>query len=259
MKKLIILIIILIAGQQSFAYIQPADSAARQTAAVQLPTNIDTLKRLIGTTNNDTLKSILYTQLATQYLNYDKLDSRTKRNFQAQALYYTYEALHLYSRMNDTVGLRTSFDDLAKVYRSQHNFIQAKWFAGQSNFLSRGLKDTPNIMASLLVLANIKMDIKDYTLAMHDLNEALKLSKVNHLPKDEAKVQDNYVLLYNRLKKYDKADLAAKRRDFINDSLLKDAQQLVVKTQDSLKVKKKLPTASRKSTKTSSAKRIASL
>ena len=259
MKKLIILILVLIAGHQSFAYIQPADSAARQTAVTQLPTNIDTLKRLIGITNNDTLKSALYTQLATQYLNYNKLEGNTKRNFQAQALYYTYEALHLYSRMNDSVGLRTSFDDLTKVYRSQHNFIQAKWFAVQSNSLSRGLKDTPNILASLLVLANIKMDIKDYTLAMHDLNEALKLSKANHLPKDEAKIQDNYVLLYNRLKNYDKADLAAKRRDFINDSLLKDAQQLVAKTQDTLRVKKKLPTTSRKSTKTSSARKIASL
>ncbi|HWZ35111.1 MAG TPA: hypothetical protein VNW51_03085 [Mucilaginibacter sp.] len=258
MKKLILLIIILIAGHRSFAYTLLADSALRQPAA-QLPTNIDTLKRLISTTNNDTLKSVLYTQLATQYLNYDKLDSKTKRNFQAQALYYTYEALHLYSRMSDTVGLRTSFDDLTKVYRAQRNFVQAKWFAGQSNSLSRGLKDMPNIMASLLVLANIKMDIKDYTLAMHDLNEALKISKTNHSPKDEAKIQDNYVLLYNRLKNYNKADAAAKRRDFINDSLLKAEQQLVAKTQDSLQVKKKVPAVRKKSTKSSSARKMASL
>lgn len=258
MKKLILLIIILITGYRSFAYTPPVDSAARQPIA-QLPTNIDTLKRLISTTVNDTLKSVLYTQLATQYLNYDKLDSRTKRNFQAQALYYTYEALHLYSRMSDSIGLRTSFDDLTKVYRSQHDFIQAKWFAVQSNSLSRSLKDTPNIMASLLVLANIKMDIKDYTLAMRDLNEALKLSKTKHLPKDEAKVQDNYVLLYNRLKNYSKADAAAKRRDFINDSLLKAEQQLVAKTQDSLQVKKKVLTVKKKSTKNSSARKMASL
>ena len=259
MKKLILLIIILFIGHRLFAFTRSVDSVARQTVTTQLPTNIDTLKRLISTTSNDTLKSLLYTQLATQYLNYDKLDSRTKRNFQAQALYYTYEALHLYSRRNDSVGLRTSFDDLTKVYRSQHNFIQAKWFAVQSNSVSRGLKDTPNILASLVVLANIKMDIKDYSLALHDLNEALKLSKANHLPKDEAKIQDNYVLLYNRLKNYDKADVAAKRRDFINDSLLKGEQQLVAKTQDSLQVKKKVPASSKKSSKSSSVRRIASL
>lgn len=257
MKKLILLVLILTAGYQTFAYNQRADSATRQVTT--LPTNIDTLKRMIGIEMNDTLRSALLTQLANQYLKWDNLDTRTKRNFQAQALYYTYEALHLYSRLNDSVGLRTSFDDLSKVYRSQHDLVQAKWFAVQSNSLSRALKDTPNIMSSLLVLANIKMDIQDYTMAMHDLDEALKISKSIHSPSDEIKVQDNYVLLYNRMKNYDKADAAAKRRDFINDSLLKSEQQLVAKTQDSLQVKKKVRVASRKSTKINSARKIASL
>lgn len=258
MKKFSILIIILFAGLKSFAYTLPADSAARQTATV-LPTNIDTLKRWIGLTENDTLKSALYTQLATQYLNWDKLDGKTRRNFQAQSLFYTYKALHLYSKMSDTAGLRTSFNNLSLVYRSQKDYVQAKWFAVQSNALSRASKDTPSLMASLLTLAGIKMDIKDYTLAMRDLDEALKISKVNHLPQEESKVQDSYVLLYNRMRNYEKADLAAKRRDLINDSLLKSQQQLVVKTQDSLQVKKKVSAANRKSIKTSSTKRIASL
>jgi len=258
MKKLHILVIaLLFTGLKSFAYLQRPDSAAHQTAP--LTTNIDTLKQMVRSEMNDTLRSALLTQLAIQYLKYDQLDSRTRRNFQTQALYYTYEALHLYSGMNDTVGLRTSFDNLSKVYRSQHNLIQAKWFAVQSNALARASKDIPGIMSSLLVLANIKMDIKDYTLAMRDLDEALKISKVNHLPQEEVKVQDGYILLYNRLKNYTKADIAAKRRDFINDSLLKSEQQLVAKTQDSVRIKKKASAANRKSTKTNSIKKIASL
>ncbi len=55
-------------------------------------------------------------------------------------------------------------------------------------------------MRSLIKLAAIKMDIKDYSLAMGDLNEALKLSVDNHDPRTESKVQLNYALLYNRMK-----------------------------------------------------------
>jgi tetratricopeptide (TPR) repeat protein len=257
MKRLTILIIALLTGLNLFAYKLPADSAAHQSPS--LTTNIDTLKRMLQVTTNDTLKSALYTQLAAQYLNYEHLDNKTKRNFQAQALYYSYEALHLYSGMNDTVGLRTSFNSLAKVYRSQHKYPQAKWFILQSNSLSRAIKDVPNIMSSLLVLANIKMEIKDYRLAMRDLDEALKLSKTNHYATDESKIEEGYVLLYTHLKNYTKADIAAKRRDFINDSLLKGEQSLIAKTQDSLQVKKKVFTIKRKPLKTSSSKKIASL
>lgn len=257
MKKLTILVIALLAGSKLFACKLPTDSAARQS--VPLTTNVDTLKHLLQVTTNDTLKSALYTQLAAHYLTYENLDGRAKRNFQAQALYYTYAALHLYSGMGDTVGLRTSFNSLAKVYRSQHKYTQAKWFILQSNSLSRALNDVPNIMSSLLVLANIKMEIKDYRLAMRDLDEALILSKTNHYPEDESKIEDGYVLLYTHLKNYAKADIAAKRRDFINDSLLKNEQNLVAKTQDSLQVKKKVSTISRKPLKTSSSKKIASL
>ncbi|WP_214070516.1 hypothetical protein [Mucilaginibacter sp. dw_454] len=257
MKRLTILVITLLFGLKSFALSLPADSASRQP--MPMTTNIDTLKQLLQITTSDTVKSAIYTQLAAQYLNYDNLDSKTKKAYQAQALTYTYQALHLYSGMNDTIGLRTSFDALARVYRSQRKYPQAKWFILQSNTLSRAKKDVPNIMASLLVLANIKMEIKDYTLAMRDLNEALTLSKENHYAKDESKVQDGYVLLYTHLKNYSKADIAAKRRDFINDSLLKGEQRLLAKAQDTLQVKKKVSTVSRKATKLNYTRRIASL
>ena len=52
--------------------------------------------------------------------------------------------------------------------------------------LSRAKNDNPNIIASLLELASIKTDIKDYTLAMRDLNEALSISSKNHYPKLES-------------------------------------------------------------------------
>jgi hypothetical protein len=257
MKKLVILITILFIGLRSSAYTLFSDSTVRQPIVAF--TTLDTLKMQLQIAANDTVKSALYTQIADEYLKYDNLDNRAKKAYQTQALNYSYLALHLYSKMNDTSGLRTCFNSLAKVYRSQRKYPQAKWFILQSNTLSRAKNDVPNIMESLIVLANIKMEIKDYTLAMRDLNEALMLSKVNHFPKVESHVQESYVLLYTHLKNYTKADIASKRRDFIEDSLLKDEQKLVAKTQDTLQVKKKVLQVSRKLSKANYSRRIASL
>jgi tetratricopeptide (TPR) repeat protein len=257
MKKLILLVITLIYGSVSYAYTLHADTSVKQPT-VTLST-LDSLKQQLQLAANDTLKSNLYTQIAAEYLKYDNLDSRTKRFYQAQALNYSYLALHLYSDLTDTAGLRTTFNSLAKVYRSQKKYPQAKWFILQSNSLSRATNDIPNIMASLIVLANIKMEIKDYSLAMRDLDEALKLSVVNHQPKVESRVQESYVLLYTHLKNYTKADIASKRHDFIEDSLLKGQEVLIAKTQDTLQAKKKVYPVSRKLSKPSYSKKIASL
>lgn len=256
MKKLYLLILLALYGTRSSAFTFCADTTAHQP--IMLST-LDTLKQQLDTAKNDTLKSVLYGKIAAQYLDYDKLESKLKKQYQAQALTYSYLALHLMSRMNDTIGQRNVFDGLAKVYRSQKKYPQAKWFILQSNTISRGIHDIPNIMSSLLVLANIKMEIKDYRLAMRDLDEALKLSKVNHYPKEESNVQQSYVLLYTHLKNYAKADIAAKRHDFILDSILKEQEKLVAKTRDTLQVKKKLYQSSRKPTKASYSKRIASI
>jgi tetratricopeptide (TPR) repeat protein len=257
MKKLILLIITLVYGLNSSANTLRADTSIKQ-APIAL-TTLDSLKQQLQLASNDTLKSSIYTQIAAEYLKYDNLDSRTKRFYQAQALNYSYLALHLYSDLSDTAGLRTTFNSLAKVYRSQKKYPQAKWFILQSNSLSRAKNDIPNIMASLIVLANIKMEIKDYSLAMRDLDEALKLSITNHQPKVESTVQESYVLLYTHLKNYAKADIASKRHDFIEDSLLKGQEVLIAKTQDTLQAKKKVYPTSRKLSKPSYSRKIASL
>jgi hypothetical protein len=256
MKKIYLLIFITLYGIKSSACILCADTTAHQQIAVS---TLDSLKQQLDVVTNDTLKSALYTQIASQYLNYDKLDAKVKKQYQAQALTYSYLALHLYSKMNDTIGQRNTFDGLAKVYRSQKKYPQAKWFILQSNTISRGIKDVPNIITSLMVLANIKMEIKDYSLAMRDLNEALKLSKTNNYPKVESSVQQSYVLLYTHLKNYAKADIAAKRHDFILDSILKNEEKLVAKTRDTLQTKKKLYQVNRKLSKPNYSKKIASI
>jgi hypothetical protein len=261
MKKLNLLIIILLYASGSWAITLNKDSSARQFTA---PAYIDTLQQHLKQTDNDSLKLGIYVQMAAQYLKYDSLkDKKEKLNYQDQALTYTFKALHLYSRYNDTTGMRTCFNNLSRVYRSQRKYSQAKWFILQSNTLSRDQNDIPDIMSSLIELAAIKMEIKDYSLAMNDLNEALNLSTTNHYPRVQSTVQESYALLYSHLKNYTKEAIALKRHNLIDDSIRRaEEAQLTAKinAQDSLQAKKKVySTVSRKTYKPNYSKRIASL
>jgi tetratricopeptide (TPR) repeat protein len=205
---------------------------------------VDTLKKQLSVTS-DSLKGPLYTLIAAEYLHYDTIsDKKIKLNFQTEAINNTLKALHYYSKYDDSVGLRSSFNTLAMVYGDQKKFSQAKWFILQSNTISRVKKDTTNIICSLLVLASVKTDIKDYDLAMQDLNEAMSLAGKN--AKTQAKVQLSYVMLYNNMQNYTKADIALKRYNAINDSINHGDQMRIVAAADSTQRKKKLNISSSK-------------
>jgi hypothetical protein len=229
------------------------------------PDNLDSLKRELDAIIDDSLKAPIYTQMASEYLKYDTIsDKKQRRAYQNEAIKNTLMAIHCYSRYNDTTGLRMSFDVLAKVYHAQHKYPQAKWFILQSNTLSRAKNDNLNVIASLIELSSIKTDIKDYTLAMRDLSEALTISSKNHYPQQESEVQLHFALLYNVMKNYTKASIAMRRHDAIVDSVKRDEEaRLMAKlnSKDSLQqVKKKLYTISNKKLyKASSSKRIALL
>jgi hypothetical protein len=227
--------------------------------------NLDSLKQELDMLVDDSLKAPVYTQIASEYLKYDTIQNKKKRlAYQNSAISNTLSAIHLYSRYDDTTGLRLSFDILAKVYHAQHKYPQAKWFILQSNTLSRAKNDNPNIIASLIELSSIKTDIKDYTLAMRDLNEALMISSKKHYPQQESEVQLHYALLYNVMKNYVKASMALKRHNAIDNSIKRDEEARLMarlNTKDSLQqVKKKLYIiSSKKLYKASSSKRLALL
>ena len=256
MKKLALFITLILAVSQLSANTVYRDSL--QTVVIS---PLDSLKQELKTNQYDSLKADLYAKIAAHYLNYDNITSKKeKANYQNEAVNYTMLALHNYSKYSDTLGMRNCFDNLVKVYRSQRKFSQAKWFVLQSNTISRTLNDKPNIVASLLQLAYIKMDIKDYSLAMRDLNEALKLTADLRYPKTEVKVQESYALLYSKMKNYTKEAIALKRRDFLIDSIEKAEQAQLAKLNAADSVvqsKKKLITI--KKLKPVSSKKIASL
>ncbi|SDF41611.1 hypothetical protein SAMN05216464_117118 [Mucilaginibacter pineti] len=220
--------------------------------------DLDSLKQKLQLTA-DSLKGPIYTQIANQYLNFDTVANRRVRLFyQNEALNYTMLALHRYSSANDTLGLRTSFNNLSKIYRAQKKYSQAKWFILQSNTISRQRNDVPNIIASLIELSAIKADIKDYNLAMRDLNEALSLSVKNNDPKNESAVQVGYAGLYRHMKEYTKATLAIKRHEFIDDSIAHKIELdrlAVINKQDSVKIKKQDSAIAKKKVYTSNYRR----
>lgn len=263
MKKILILIIIITLFFLKASAAGNADSLAQQP---QYQTCTDSLKRLLQLTDgNDTLKAPIYTDLAAQYMSFDTVKNHRKKfDWQTEAINYTLKAIHYYSRFNDTTGLRLSFDNLANVYHAQKRYTQAMWFILQSNTLSRAKNDNVNIITSLLELSAIKMDIKNYTLAMRDLNEALKISSKANLPHLESATMQNYALLYSRLKNYPKEEAALRRRDAIEDSIRRNEEAKltakVTKQDSAQQAKKKLYTLNNKKLyKASSPKKITSL
>ena len=160
-------------------------------------TPLDSLKQQLQLTTNDTTKAIIYTQIAKCYLGLiSSPGTYTKRINQENAINYTMLAMHLYYKQNDTTGLVTSYSYLSNAYRSQKKYAQAKWFILQANTLSRRQNATPNIINTLVDLASIKMDIKDYNLAKKDLKEAHRLAKANKLIEQDSTVKESYTRLY---------------------------------------------------------------
>ena len=233
---------------------------------------MDSLKLIVKKYSNDTLKAAIFSEIATRYMDYDTINNKRKRlSYQNNAVTYSTLAMQQYYKGSDSLGMRASFDNMAKVYYAQKKFSQAKWFILQSNSLSRGKNDIPNVITSLITLSAIKSEINDYTLAMKDLNEAMSLSEKYNYPKFELLVLKNYALLYSRMKNYPKEELVLKKRDSLEAQIQKKEQDsllakvaisdsLQTKKIDSVQIKKKVYTSNtRKLSKNSSVKKIASL
>lgn len=226
--------------------------------------NLDSLKMQLKITTSDTVKALLYTRIAAKYMVYDTLASAENQlRRENTAINYTLLAIHEYSIYNDSTGLRNSYANLSKVYFSEKKYTEAKWFILQANTLSRAMRDTTNIISTLLSLAEIKTEIKDYTLAMTDLNEALELSVATHRARTEADILKSYALLYSNLQNYDKEAMALKKRDALLDSIRKAeeaeaAKAAALKKKQDLLAKKKQYLASLKKPSKTTPQKVAS-
>jgi len=152
-----------------------------------------------------------------------------------EAITLIMEGLHTYSRFRDSIGLRETFDHLALVYHLQKKYVQAKWFYIQSNSLAREMRDTANIIHSLIALSSVKADIKDFEMGNRDLSEALTLSKTQTGIDAEIEVQNAIAAYYTKREMPDKISKALSRIAFLQDSVAKKNAPL---TADTATVKK---------------------
>jgi hypothetical protein len=158
---------------------------------------LDSLKQQLQLTTDDMQKASLYTQMANCYLSFANVpNAYTKRINYENALNYTMLAMKVYYKHDDTTGLINSYSNLSKAYLVQRKYAQAKWFILQANTLSRRQNATPSIISTLVDLAGIKMDIKDYKLAKKDLKEAHRLAMANNLAAQDSIVKLSYTRLY---------------------------------------------------------------
>ncbi|RCH56012.1 hypothetical protein DJ568_04490 [Mucilaginibacter hurinus] len=177
-----------------------------------LADKLDSLRQQLKITSNDSLKAPIYASMAAEYMHYDTVTNRVKKLvYQNEAIINSYQSLRLYSKYNDTTGMRVSFDNLGKVYHAQQRYSQAKWFVLQSNNLSRLKNDVPNIIASLLKLAAIKTDIQEYKLAKQDLDEAKVLSENHKVAGTKAIVKKTYTSLQRKMAKKAGSDALSRK------------------------------------------------
>ncbi len=69
------------------------------------------------------------------------------------------------------------------INRQQRWFSERKWFSIQSNTRARKMNQSLGIVNSLIILAPVKMSIKDHLLASRDIRKAEQLyltSKYNY-------------------------------------------------------------------------------
>jgi hypothetical protein len=61
------------------------------------------------------------------------------------------------------------------INRQQRRFSERKWFSIQSNTRARKMNQLLGIVNSLIILAPVKMSIKDHLLASKDIRKAEQL------------------------------------------------------------------------------------
>lgn len=61
------------------------------------------------------------------------------------------------------------------INRQQRRFSERKWFSIQSNTRARKMNQSLGIVNSLIILAPVKMSIKDHLLASRDIRKAEQL------------------------------------------------------------------------------------
>jgi tetratricopeptide (TPR) repeat protein len=104
-----------------------------------------------------------------------------------------------YNGLKDKNGTIRCYDQLADTYHQQKKFTQAKWFYIQSNMLARKINSPLEVVKSLINLANVKMSIGDYQLALSDYKEAEQISLKYNFKNQLIELKNYLYVVHNKL------------------------------------------------------------
>ena len=188
--------------------------------------NIDSLQRAQEEMQQLCAKADAYTNTADSLIQYKQQKTRLISIADAvKASDYVLKAIQINKKYNDTTAVRNNFDRLGETYIMQNKFSQAKWYILQSNHISRGTRDVRHIILGLMELADVKMAIKDYTLAKKDLDEAIVLTKYSHNVPAQIEVERKLAVLYDKSGNLKEAKVQVTHYTLLAENLKKTNEQ----------------------------------
>lgn len=129
-----------------------------------------------------------------------------------------------YYGLKDKNGTIRCYDQLADTYHQQKKFTQAKWFYIQSNMLARKINSPLEIVESLINLANVKMSIGDYELALSDYQEAEQIALKNKYSKQLIELKSCLSDVHNKLGNSNAASSAFSEFKVMRETFLRTIQ-----------------------------------
>jgi tetratricopeptide (TPR) repeat protein len=158
------------------------------------------------------------TGLGLSYVKQAEIFRRQKQYKKAERLILK-SALPFLRSTGYRAGRIGCFDVLAKIYRSQSRYSEAKWFFIQANTQARKLNDVEGIIISLINLGKVKVQIGDYDLARRDFKEAQLLASQQGNLFLQAEVKDAYAFLYKEIGSQIRFEAASESAEELKDSL----------------------------------------
>ncbi|MXV49597.1 hypothetical protein GS399_01320 [Pedobacter sp. HMF7647] len=146
---------------------------------------------------------------AKNYVQIASIRRQQKKYIDAESIILK-DALPKFRNGEDNTGRIGCFNVLAGTYQDQKRYSEAKWFYLQGNELARTIGDTSMIITSLTKLAQVKISINDYDLALRDLKEAQQLAEKTKSVRLLSDVKLAMSQLYAKMGQKKKQDLKGK-------------------------------------------------
>lgn len=115
------------------------------------------------------------------------------------------KSFEIYKKSGDTRGMAVFYGNMGNIYMFREDFVKAKAYQQESLSTFTSLKDTVNIVSTMINLSNIESNLKNYDSSLNMLNEALMLSEKISNRRLRERILHNYGLVYLETKQFDKA------------------------------------------------------